>query len=153
MFYERFLTLCKAKGMKPTSVADAIGVSRMNASRWKNGTTPSFANIQKLADYFNVPVDYLVNGQTPAHTSPEKVRQLISDAELEGDKIMLDELIKTMEIIPKQYRPAAIHDMTTLAEFVISKYTALAANSNKNQIKQVNTKPGETQKRRAETHP
>ena len=57
---------------------------------------------------------------------------------------MLDELIKAMEIIPKQYRPAAIHDMTTFAEFVISKYTALAANSNENQIKQVDTKPGET---------
>lgn len=34
--------------------------------------------------------------------------------------------------------------MTTFAEFVISKYTALATGSNKNQIKQVDTKPGET---------
>lgn len=144
MFYERFLTLCKAKGMKPTAVADAIGVSRMNASRWKNGTTPSFANIQKLADYFGVPIDYLIETNKTASTNTYDIQELISDAELEAGKIMLDELIKAMEIIPKQYRPAAIHDMTTFAEFVISKYTSLATNSNKNQIKQVDTKPGET---------
>lgn len=122
MFYERFLTLCKAKGMKPTAVADAIGVSRMNASRWKNGTTPSFANIQKLADYFNVPVDYLTGKQGPIQTSPEKVRQLISDAELEGDKIMLEKLIEELETIPRENRHDAAKEIKAFVQFTIQKY-------------------------------
>lgn len=125
MFYERFLTLCKAKGMKPTAVADAIGVSRMNASRWKNGTTPSFANIQKLADYFNVPVDYLVNGQTPTHTSPtrpDKVQQLISDADFEGDKIMIEKLIEELETIPRENRHDAAKEIKAFVQFTIQKY-------------------------------
>lgn len=144
MFYERFITLCKAKNVRPTAVAEAIGLSRTNASFWKKGSVPSTTNIQKLADYFGVPIDYLIETNKTASTNTYDIQELISDAELEAGKIMLDELIKAMEIIPKQYRPAAIHDMTTFAEFVISKYTALAAKSNKNQIKQVDTKPGET---------
>ena len=122
MFYERFLTLCKAKGMKPTAVADAIGVSRMNASRWKNGTTPSFANIQKLADYFNVPVDYLVNGQTPTHTSPDKVQPLISDANFESDKIMIEKLIEELETIPRENRHDAAKEIKAFVQFTIQKY-------------------------------
>lgn len=122
MFYERFLTLCKAKGMKPTAVADAIGISRMNASRWKNGTTPSFANIQKLADYFNVPVDYLVNGQTPTHTSPDKVQPLISDANFESDKIMIEKLIEELETIPRENRHDAAKEIKAFVQFTIQKY-------------------------------
>lgn len=125
MFYERFLTLCKAKGMKPTAVADAIGISRMNASRWKNGTTLSFANIQKLADYFNVPVDYLVNRQEPTHTSPKspnKVQQLISDADFESDKIMIEKLIEELETISRENRHDAAKEIKAFVQFTIQKY-------------------------------
>ena len=114
MFYERFITLCKAKNVRPTAVAEAIGLSRTNASFWKKGSVPSTTNIQKLADYFGVPIDYLIETNKTASTNTYDIQELISDAELEAGKIMLDELIKAMEIIPKQYRPAAIHDMTTI---------------------------------------
>ena len=173
MFYEQFRALCKIRNETPSHVLESIGLTRMNASLWKKGGMPSAENIQKLANYFGVPVDYLLNTNAAMSANSSNMHRIISDAEIaknqillenlvkeldeipkqnkrnaiseiEADKIMLDELIKAMEIIPKQYRPAAIHDMTTFAEFVISKYTALAANSNENQIKQVDTKPGET---------
>ena len=103
MFYERFLALCNARNIKPTAVADAIGVSRMNASRWKKGTMPSFANLQKLAEYFEVPLDYLTGTHemlTVDVRNPEEVQEKISEAEIEKDKIMLEKLLKEVDTIP-----------------------------------------------------
>ena len=145
MFYEQFRALCKIRNETPSHVLESIGLTRMNASLWKKGGMPSAENIQKLANYFGVPVDYLLNTNAAMSANSSNMHRIISDAEIAKNQILLENLVKElMEIIPKQYRPAAIHDMTTFAEFVISKYTALAANSNENQIKQVDTKPGET---------
>lgn len=144
MFYEKFRALCKVRNEAPSYVLERIGLTRMNASLWKKGGMPSAENIQKLANYFDVPVDYLLNTNAAMSANSSNMHRIISDAEIAKNQILLEKLVKELDEIPKQYRPAAIHDMTTFAEFVISKYTALAANSNKNQIKQVDTKPGET---------
>lgn len=144
MFYEQFRALCKVRNEAPSYVLERIGLTRMNASLWKKGGMPSAENIQKLANYFDVPVDYLLNTNAAMSANSSNMHRIISDAEIAKNQILLEKLVKELDEIPKQYRPAAIHDMTTFAEFVISKYTALAANSNKNQIKQVDTKPGET---------
>ena len=60
MFYERFCALCKIHGKTPSCVLEDIGLTRMNASLWKKGGMPSSTNLQKLADYFEVPTDYLL---------------------------------------------------------------------------------------------
>ena len=69
MFYDIFLQLCAEKGVKPTPVATAIGVHQSTATKWKKGAIPSGATLQKLADYFNVSVDYLL-GNTEDKTPP-----------------------------------------------------------------------------------
>ena len=128
MFYERFLALCNARNIKPTAVADAIGVSRMNASRWKKGTMPSFANLQKLAEYFEVPLDYLTGTHemlTVDVRNPEEVQEKISEAEIEKDKIMLEKLLKEVDTIPKRYKAEPIDDMAAFMQFAVHKYKAL----------------------------
>lgn len=125
MFYERFLALCNARGVKPTAVADAIGLSRMNASRWKKGTMPSAANLQKLADYFEVPLDYLLGTNetiTVDVRPPWEVQEIISDAEIEKEMILLKNLLEEVNAIPKRYRVEAIQTMTTFINFALEHY-------------------------------
>lgn len=60
MFYTRFAELCKDRGVSPSAAVEAIGLNKANASFWKRGSLPSSKNIQKLSEYFGVPVGYLL---------------------------------------------------------------------------------------------
>lgn len=72
MFYDIFLKLCKQKGVTPSAVMRAIGLNKSSASYWKKGVTPSSDTLRKLADYFNVSMDYLLgNVWNPKHVLSE----------------------------------------------------------------------------------
>lgn len=59
-FFERLYLLCENKGIKPNTVAKAIGVSTAIATKWKNGTIPNGETLTKIADYLDCSVDYLL---------------------------------------------------------------------------------------------
>lgn len=61
MFYDIFLQLCAEKGIKPTPAALDIGVSSSAVVKWRKGATPSGETLQKIAEYFDVSVDDLLN--------------------------------------------------------------------------------------------
>lgn len=63
MFFQNFLRLCNSVNKKPSSVALDLGIAKSTVSRWKEGSAPHPATIQKLADYFNVPVESLTEEQ------------------------------------------------------------------------------------------
>lgn len=55
MFYDRFYKLCQLKNVTPTQVARDIGIRQSTVSMWKKqGTTPRYGTLRKLAEYFNV---------------------------------------------------------------------------------------------------
>ena len=60
MFYERLKLLCEEKGIKLTNLIQELGMSSGNMNKWKNGVIPKGNTLSKLADYFNVSVDYLI---------------------------------------------------------------------------------------------
>lgn len=60
MFYDRFVEMCKIKRMSPAAVARDIGLSNSSTTTWKRGSIPKGDTLQKLADYFEVSVDYLL---------------------------------------------------------------------------------------------
>ena len=60
IFFERLYLLCENKGIKPNTVAKAIGVSTAIATKWKNGTIPNGETLTKIADYLDCSVDYLL---------------------------------------------------------------------------------------------
>ena len=57
--YELLLELCKSKGISVTNLCLEITGSRGNLSTWKKGNINP-ASLVKIADYFNVSVDYLL---------------------------------------------------------------------------------------------
>lgn len=63
--YEIFEQLLQKYDVTPYKVAKAAGVTQTALSNWKSGrSTPTTKTLQKIADYFGVTIDYLMNGAT-----------------------------------------------------------------------------------------
>lgn len=62
--YERIESLCKSEGITMTEMCRRAKVPRGNLTDLNKGRQKSLApkNLQKIADYFNVSVDYLLTG-------------------------------------------------------------------------------------------
>lgn len=66
MFYDVFKKLCDERGITPTGASIEIGFSRGSVSYWKKrykdgfDAKPDSYTAEKIADYFNVSVDYLL---------------------------------------------------------------------------------------------
>lgn len=63
--YGKFEKLCENKGVKPSTVSRATGVSTATLSSWKGGKyIPKADKIQLIANYFGVNLDYFSDDQT-----------------------------------------------------------------------------------------
>lgn len=63
--YDIFESLLKENGITAYKVAKDTGVTQTALSNWKTGkSTPTTKTLQKIADYFDVTIDYLMNGET-----------------------------------------------------------------------------------------
>lgn len=60
MFWNNFVELCEANNIKPNPLGKILGVSSAALTKWKNGVVPGAEILIKIADYFNVSVDYLL---------------------------------------------------------------------------------------------
>lgn len=69
MFWEIFLKLCEQVKKTPNGVAKEISVSSGAVTSWKNGKVPHHSTLIKIANYFDVSLDYLLTGSE----SKEKV--------------------------------------------------------------------------------
>ena len=60
MFYDKYVRLCNSIKKSPSAVAQEIGFQKSSVTRWKNGSMPTDASLQSIADYFGVTVAYLL---------------------------------------------------------------------------------------------
>ena len=59
-FQDKLLELRKKHGLSQKKLADEIGVAQSSINYWEKGQRiPSANAVQKIADYFNIPVNYL----------------------------------------------------------------------------------------------
>jgi transcriptional regulator with XRE-family HTH domain len=64
MFYDVFSGLCEQRGIKPSKAAKECGINKSNVSNWKNnGYVPRGEALNKIANFFNVSVDYLLGNE------------------------------------------------------------------------------------------
>lgn len=61
-FYERIETLRKQRNISQGNLEKELGFSNGSISKWKN-SSPTPERLKKLADYFNVSVEYLLTGK------------------------------------------------------------------------------------------
>ena len=65
MFYERFERLCKQHGTSPFGFCKQIGLSGGVAAYWKeSGKPPKRETLERIAQEFDVSVDYLLGRET-----------------------------------------------------------------------------------------
>lgn len=86
MFYDRFISLCVEKNVKPSRVAVETGFNKGSISVWKKKASEgvdvkiSADILQKVADYFGVSVDYLLGNtdvkKSPATSDEEKIAKV-----------------------------------------------------------------------------
>lgn len=117
--YEIFEKLLNERNITAYKVSKDTGVTQTALSNWKTGkSTPTAKTLQKIADYFGVTIDYLMNGEekewTPTLTEKDekdldkKVENLLnavdSDAGLMLDGEIMDE--ETREIFAMNLKNA-----------------------------------------------
>lgn len=58
--FERIHELAKNKGITITELQSELGFGRTIISKWNGTSTPKIDSVVKIAEYFNVSVDYLL---------------------------------------------------------------------------------------------
>ena len=106
MFFDNFVRLCKQKGVKPSRALTEAGVPKSAYSYWRteagagNDAKPTNQNAVKLAQYFDVTVDYLLTGEQKEN--PPQQPQSEVDAAVERIR-------RKLESMPKEQREALMN--------------------------------------------
>lgn len=106
MFFDNFVRLCEQKGVKPSRALTEAGVPKSAYSYWRteagagNDAKPTNQNAVKLAQYFNVSVDYLLTGSQKEN--PPQWPQSEVDAAVERIR-------RKLESMPKEQREALMN--------------------------------------------
>ena len=80
MFFDRFQSLCKDRGISVYRACTDIGLNRSAVAKWKSGGKPNGTTAAKLAEYFGVTTDYLL---CETEIPPAKGRRrVVSDKEI-----------------------------------------------------------------------
>lgn len=110
--YEIFEQLLQKFNVTSYKISKETGVTQTTLSNWKNGkSTPSTANMQKIADYFNVSIDYLMTGEE--NEGGEKYYLNEETAEM-AQKIFENKELRALFDVQSDMQPEdlkALHDM------------------------------------------
>jgi len=85
--YEIIIDLCKKNNLAVTALEKELGFGRGSIGKLKSGKT-SADRLQKIANYFNVSVNYLLTGENDKPFMPQTQNQEIIDF---ANRIMSDE--------------------------------------------------------------
>ena len=90
MFYDKYVKLCNSVGKTPSAVALEIGIEKSTVTRWKSGKSQTDKNIQKVADFFGVSVEWLKSDDDSAPDKKEKPATETGDGRDEKTRILLE---------------------------------------------------------------
>jgi repressor LexA len=122
MFWNNFVNLCNNKGKSPTAVISELGISRGSVTHWRTGKVPHHNTLLKIADYFNVSVDYLLGKENAPDVKsnaiildPTKTRMIpVYESVSAGFGTLAQDLIL-------EYMPIYIHSESEAAETICIK--------------------------------
>lgn len=97
MFYDRFKLLCQRKNISCTKAATEMGLSNSTPTKWKKtAAIPDSSTISRIADYFEVPVEYVMGVSTDSQIDEANFRlaelekELKTATEEEADEIAVE---------------------------------------------------------------
>lgn len=106
MFFDNFVRLCEQKGVKPSRALTDAGVPKSAYSYWRaeagigNDAKPTNQNAVKLAQYFNVSVDYLLTGEQKEN-QPQQPQSEVD--------VAVERIRRKLESMPKEQREALMN--------------------------------------------
>lgn len=74
---ERIKQVAESVGLNITATEKACGLSQGSIMKWKV-SSPKVDNLAKIADYFNVSVDYLLGREVPNPLLSEQEQRLLT---------------------------------------------------------------------------
>ena len=117
MFSDNYIRLCKEKGVGVTVASQEIGFSANSGKKWSEGSVPRKTTLLKLAEYFGVTVDELMDGQPDATSYGDTPLLDMKKAATESGDGLNDEeqsLIRLFRILPAEHRAAIIRRLQEL---------------------------------------
>lgn len=100
MFYTNFIILCNKIGKAPSTVAEEIGFARATVTAWKGGKIPRPATLQKIASYFHITVEELVEEQkNPAPSEGDGLSPARRELLAEVDGMTEEEIFHLLDVI------------------------------------------------------
>lgn len=105
--YSRYAELRDKQGLSDYAVSKKIGLSRSILSDWKIGKhTPSNKNLKKIADFFNVSLDYLAGRTKTFNITPviKAVEKAIpaSDPAFTDDELLIIAAYRNADDVDKR---------------------------------------------------
>lgn len=97
--YDNFERLLIQNNLKPADVARGTGLTTSFFSEWKKGkTTPKVDKLKKIADFFNVPIEYFLTGKNSLSNRDErdiekKLSETLSQIESEDGLMFNGEIL------------------------------------------------------------
>lgn len=108
--YEIFEKLLTKHGVKAADVSKATGIRSGVFSDWKMGRyEPKRDKLQKIADYFGVPVDYLTTGVMPTYYLNDETAEIALE-------IFENRDLRALFDIARKLPPETIRTTATLLE-------------------------------------
>lgn len=82
--YENIYALCNERGITPGALCGELGFRRSVLSDLKNGRKKSLdtTTLMKIAEYFNVSVDYLLTGEGAKKAPTPEGERTVSDDDI-----------------------------------------------------------------------
>lgn len=100
-FAERFKQIKNKYGFTLQNLSDGIGVSVTNLSYYTNGREPNYDTLIKIAQYFNVTVDWLIGNEKDITQTEQEKAKLLQDKQelLKANKNLEHKLEKIKRIL------------------------------------------------------
>ena len=111
LFYDRFIELCNARGVKPTPVLKKIGLSAGCLKKWQSGSVVRANTLEKLAAYFGVNVDYFFSDDAECRKFEVKftLESIILD-EIEEVQMLKAQCERTLTRLKRIYKSLGEED-------------------------------------------
>ncbi len=110
MFYDRFVMLCKSRGVSPSRAAVDAGLSKSTVSKWKRtpDSRPTGAVIEKLTRYFGISVAQLLGEEPGKEIGREDIKFALFGGAGDITDEMYEEVLSFAEFV--KHREAARSD-------------------------------------------
>ena len=113
--YERIENLRKNAGLSQGKLEKELGFSNGSISKWKN-STPTPDRLQKIADYFNVSIEYIMTGENKSEQLDKRYYINEETAEM-ADKIFHN---KELRMLFDAARDATPEDLETVHSMLLA---------------------------------